>query len=172
LTAVPHYLAYFNRLAGGSEKGWVYLADSNVDWGQDLPSLKATIDQAGYRRVAIDYFGSASLADYGIEADTPDAWRTSPSHYDAFAISVTMLHSVYPRGPRRGRERLDSDCYRELRRCPPTHRAGHSIFVYDLRDPSLRQEFLASAGKLEEELTGSQPMERTAAGESVRGSIR
>jgi hypothetical protein len=172
LTAAPHYLAYFNPLAGGSERGWVYLADSNVDWGQDLPFLKAIIDQAGYRRVAIDYFGSASLADYGIQADSPDAWKNSPSDYDAFAVSVTMLHSVYPRGPRRGRERLDSDCYRDLRRCPPTHRAGHSIFVYDLRDPSLRQEFLASASRLEGELAGLRPLMRTAAGEPVRGSIR
>jgi hypothetical protein len=172
VTAAPHYLAYFNPLAGGSERGWSYLADSNVDWGQDLPSLEAIIDQAGYRRVAIDYFGSASLADYGIRADSPDAWKNSPSDYDAFAVSVTMLHSVYPRGPRGGRELRDNDCYRDLRRCPPTHRAGHSIFVYDLRDASLRHEFLASASRLEVELAGSRPMVRTAAGEPVRESIR
>jgi hypothetical protein len=35
----PHYLAYFNELAGGPSKGYLHLSDSNVDWGQDLPSL-------------------------------------------------------------------------------------------------------------------------------------
>ena len=39
-TIFPHYLAYFNELAGGPLNGWRSLADSNIDWGQDLPGLK------------------------------------------------------------------------------------------------------------------------------------
>ncbi|MGD2049702.1 MAG: glycosyltransferase family 39 protein, partial [Chloroflexota bacterium] len=39
LWAHPHYLAYFNQLVGGPDKGWKYLADSNIDWGQDLQAL-------------------------------------------------------------------------------------------------------------------------------------
>ncbi len=35
----PHYLAYFNEVAGGPSRGYLHLSDSNVDWGQDLPSL-------------------------------------------------------------------------------------------------------------------------------------
>jgi hypothetical protein len=31
----PHYLAYFNEIAGGPEGGWRWLIDSNLDWGQD-----------------------------------------------------------------------------------------------------------------------------------------
>ncbi len=31
----PHHLSYFNQLAGGPEGGWRWLADSNLDWGQD-----------------------------------------------------------------------------------------------------------------------------------------
>ncbi|MGI8786113.1 MAG: ArnT family glycosyltransferase [Acidobacteriota bacterium] len=30
----PHYLSYFNELAGGPSRGWRYLSDSNADWGQ------------------------------------------------------------------------------------------------------------------------------------------
>ena len=37
----PHYLAYFNTLAGGPKNGWRHLADSSLDWGQDLPGLKS-----------------------------------------------------------------------------------------------------------------------------------
>ncbi len=39
LISAPHYLSYFNTIAGGTEGGPRYLLDSNVDWGQDLPSL-------------------------------------------------------------------------------------------------------------------------------------
>ena len=35
----PHYLAYFNELAGGPSRGYRLLADSNLDWGQDLKGL-------------------------------------------------------------------------------------------------------------------------------------
>jgi Dolichyl-phosphate-mannose-protein mannosyltransferase len=31
----PHYLVYFNELAGGPDNGWRWLIDSNQDWGQD-----------------------------------------------------------------------------------------------------------------------------------------
>jgi hypothetical protein len=31
----PHYLAYFNEIAGGPDQGWRWLIDSNLDWGQD-----------------------------------------------------------------------------------------------------------------------------------------
>ncbi|MBN1385171.1 MAG: glycosyltransferase family 39 protein [Elusimicrobia bacterium] len=31
----PHYIAYFNQFIGGPENGYKYLADSNIDWGQD-----------------------------------------------------------------------------------------------------------------------------------------
>jgi|GEM_PF-363413 len=31
----PHYLAYFNEIAGGPAHGWRWLIDSNLDWGQE-----------------------------------------------------------------------------------------------------------------------------------------
>jgi hypothetical protein len=172
LSAAPYYLSFFHRIAGGPERGWTYLADSNVDWGQDLPALKAIIDEQGYRRVAIDYFGTASLADYGIQADSAAAWKPSESAYDALAVSVTSLNSVYPRVPQRRFGGLEIDSYRELRQFPCTHRAGQSIFVYDLKDPGLRQAFLVSAAMLKHEMVGSRPVERTAAGEPPGRCVR
>ena len=32
----PHYLSYFNAVAGGSENGWKHLGSSCVDFGQDI----------------------------------------------------------------------------------------------------------------------------------------
>jgi hypothetical protein len=40
----PHWLGYFNELAGGVRAGWWHLEDSNVDWGQDLMFLNEWID--------------------------------------------------------------------------------------------------------------------------------
>ena len=36
----PHWLSYFNELAGGPLNGPKHLLDSNIDWGQDLLFLK------------------------------------------------------------------------------------------------------------------------------------
>jgi hypothetical protein len=38
----PHELAFFNAAAGGSRGGRRFLADSNLDWGQDLARLAAS----------------------------------------------------------------------------------------------------------------------------------
>src|SRR5262249_48053724 len=35
----PHFLAYFNEIAGGPSGGYRWLVDSNLDWGQDLKGL-------------------------------------------------------------------------------------------------------------------------------------
>ena len=63
----PHYLAYFNELAGGPLNGWRSLADSNIDWGQDLPGLKAWLDRNNIREpVYLSYFGTADPRFYQI----------------------------------------------------------------------------------------------------------
>ncbi len=36
LSVWPHFLSFFNRLAGGPAQGWHVLEFSNIDWGQDL----------------------------------------------------------------------------------------------------------------------------------------
>ena len=41
----PHYLAYFNEFIGGPENGYKYLADSNIDWGQDRFLVLKFIDK-------------------------------------------------------------------------------------------------------------------------------
>ncbi|MEK7165244.1 MAG: glycosyltransferase family 39 protein [Patescibacteria group bacterium] len=35
ISIAPHYLAYANELIGGPKNLWKYVADSNIDWGQD-----------------------------------------------------------------------------------------------------------------------------------------
>ncbi|MDO8663839.1 MAG: glycosyltransferase family 39 protein, partial [Candidatus Wildermuthbacteria bacterium] len=69
----PSFLAYFNELAGGPSNGYKYVADSNLDWGQDLKKLKKWIDEnppAG-GQVYLDYFGGADTKYYFKEKYAP-----------------------------------------------------------------------------------------------------
>ena len=45
VSVFPHFLAYFNELAGGPDKGYLYAVDSNLDWGQDLKRLALWVDE-------------------------------------------------------------------------------------------------------------------------------
>jgi hypothetical protein len=99
----PHYLAFFNALAGGPSQGYRHLVDSSLDWGQDLPGLKRWLDEHGAKpeETYVAYFGTASLEHHGIRA------RLLPGHFDqrrrfdpapwgggVYAISATLLQSV------------------------------------------------------------------------------
>ena len=60
----PHYLAYFNIVAGGPTQGYRRLVDSSLDWGQDLSGLKPWLDahpndSRDPQRVYLSYFGTA-----------------------------------------------------------------------------------------------------------------
>lgn len=103
----PDFLAYFNRLAGGPDEGYRHLVDSSLDWGQDLPGLKAWLDREGLQGrdhpvVYLSYFGSARPDHYGIEAATlpgfPERWTPRfppPLTGGVYCISATMLQAVY-----------------------------------------------------------------------------
>jgi hypothetical protein len=62
----PHYLAYFNNLAGGPENGYRHLSDSSLDWGQDLKELRKWTDGNNQKNedVYLSYFGTADISYY------------------------------------------------------------------------------------------------------------
>ncbi|MBF0215782.1 MAG: glycosyltransferase family 39 protein [Candidatus Omnitrophica bacterium] len=112
----PHYLSYFNELIGGPGKGYIYLRDSNIDWGQDLPELARYLKKNGIDEVKLDYFGMADPAYYGIKALKMGAGEfIAPGKY-VYAISVNYY-----------------DQPGWVRSYHPTAMAGYSIFIYDLR---------------------------------------
>jgi hypothetical protein len=137
----PHNLAYFNVLAGGPSNGFRYLADSNVDWGQDLERLKSWMNDRHVNHINLAYFGVAEPAYYGI--DRTDLWGTTipgvapsamgPPRLPGYvAISVTLLDGV-PFGER-GR-----DFYAPLREREPAAKIGGSIRVYWVDAPWWRR---------------------------------
>lgn len=126
----PHSLAYFNPLAGGSERGHPRLLDSNLDWGQDLPALREVATERGVRELRLSYFGTAPVAAYGVEAI---AWSApgEPAPGSWLAVSANHLHGLY----------LDGDPFAWLRAIPPDARAGSSLSLWDLARPDVRSGF-------------------------------
>ncbi|HSM60841.1 MAG TPA: glycosyltransferase family 39 protein, partial [Longimicrobiales bacterium] len=68
LAAHPHYLPYFNALAGGPERGIEWMDDSNVDWGQDLVLLRDFLDETGLEDVYVTPMAEYDPALYGVRA--------------------------------------------------------------------------------------------------------
>ncbi len=104
----PHYLAAFNTLAGGPGRAHRLVADSALDWGQDLPALQTWLAQ---HRVSgepfyLGYFGSAWPPHYGVR---PTAFLTTatfpvrppPTRHalqpGLYAVSATTLVETYAR---------------------------------------------------------------------------
>jgi hypothetical protein len=71
LLSHPDYLAYTNELAGSAPEK--VLADSDLDWGQDMKRLSARLHRAGAAQVT---FSPTTLADFEGEMGFP---RVSPS---------------------------------------------------------------------------------------------
>lgn len=110
LRTAPHYLAYFNSLAGGPAHGYRLLVDSSLDWGQDLPALKSWLQSqgSGAPPVYLSYFGSGEPDYYGLKATRlpfVNGFKSRPVWYEpgpgTYCISATMLQQVYSpfRGP-------------------------------------------------------------------------
>jgi hypothetical protein len=131
----PHFLAYFNLLAGGPDGGWRHLVDSNLDWGQDLQGLAGWMDEHGVNHVWLSYFGEGRPGYYGIEFTGLDSFpprlmnpaaRPYYPHDPApgiYAISATNLQGVHFE---------EHDRFAWFRDRPPAAKIGYSIFVYEV----------------------------------------
>jgi hypothetical protein len=86
--AYPNYLSYYNELVG-SKRGYLYIVDSNYDWGQDLKRLAAITHANNIDHIALEYFGGGSPQYYIGSAFEPWwAGKGKPQGY--FAISATL----------------------------------------------------------------------------------
>lgn len=114
----PHYLPYFNEIAGGRAGGHRLLDDSNLDWGQDLKALPAVLERYGIARVYLLYHGQASPEYHGIPAvrvSPPQLARPAPGCY---AVSLHLLVRM---------QGTPSDWLAKYR---PFDRAGTSILLF------------------------------------------
>jgi hypothetical protein len=127
--SAPNYLVYFNGLAGGPAAGHRYLLDSNLEWGQNLPALRHYLEQTDRPRAVLAHFGHCLPAAYGLDAAD---WRFVPEAdwpgYGHVVISATLRQGLYMRG----------DFFSDFRALEPQAVVEHALFVYDLRDPDVR----------------------------------
>lgn len=129
----PHYLSYFNVLAGGPDNGHKVLIDSNIDWGQDLLRLKRWMSAHEVEHLKLAWFGTADPSYYDISHDplpgfprNLELWQELPFDPESpdpgiYAISVTNLWEFL---------REDKTVYSWFREREPDDKVGYSIFIY------------------------------------------
>lgn len=120
----PHYLSYFSEISGGPSQGHRFLADSNLDWGQDLIHLRRIMRRRGITSVALSHFGLVDPAVYGIRYEPLSDLPTS----NTVVISINHLLGIHPfkRLPNLDR----------FRRKAPSEVIGHSLWLFDREPPS------------------------------------
>jgi hypothetical protein len=136
LHAYPQGISYFNEWIGGPKNGWIYLADSNVDWGQNLPELARFMQDHHIPRVKTFLFGLDAPGRYL----KPGSWEPQPWPYAVgvvperclrpasgiYAISVNALTGFL--AP------VEYENYfADFRDREPIGRAGYGIRVYEVK---------------------------------------
>jgi hypothetical protein len=147
----PNYLAYFNEIVGGPSHGYRHLVDSSLDWGQDLPGLKAWLDEQGLQGpnhppVYLSYFGTAFPSAYGIDArvlanfpDREPAHVPGPLAAGTYCFSATMLQGLYFMTPGKWSRQYETD-YQSMR---------YNMTLWDSTstNPAARQALLRQTGE-------------------------
>ncbi|MCP4537077.1 MAG: phospholipid carrier-dependent glycosyltransferase [Chloroflexi bacterium] len=133
LSISPHYLAYFNPIAGGMDHGYRYLADSNTDWGQTFKALAEHQRRNNLEPVKLSTFTFLDPATYGVRYE-PIAPMTSappvlPRRFNPgpglYAISATTLDGVPLPLP---------STYDWFQHRPPQAKIGHVMFLYEVEE--------------------------------------
>ncbi|MCU1232462.1 MAG: hypothetical protein JWP63_429 [Candidatus Solibacter sp.] len=136
LHAYPHGISYFNEWIGGPANGWRYLADSNLDWGQDLPELGRYMERRRLASIKTFVFGydnpyhylkPGSMDPQTLPApDTPALPHIYSPTPGTYAVSANFLAGyLFPPGY--------EDYLAYFRRHAPTARAGYSILIYEVK---------------------------------------
>jgi hypothetical protein len=130
LRIFPHYLAFFNELAGGPDGGYRYLADSNTDWGQALKELAAYQRAEGIEQIRLSALSHLDPASYGVRYEPlsptagaePDAFfpQFNPPPGD-YVISASTLQGIGLTHP---------ETYDWFRKRTPDAIVGHVMFIH------------------------------------------
>ncbi len=131
----PHYLAYFNDLAGGPENGYRFLADSNTEWGQTLKALAVYQKERGLGTLRLSIFTFLDPAAYGVQYEPIAPMRGAPPVFPRrfnpepglYAISATTLDGVPLAVP---------SMYDWFRHREPMAKVGYVMFIYEVAETS------------------------------------
>lgn len=164
VSITPHYLAYFNELALGPAHGDRILADSNLDWGQDVKALGQWVRHRGITTLPYAHFGTSRPQYHGIDPfislpgastvppeDRAEEWTLADlaaGRAEFVAIHVTNLRGVYLPDTMTvagRRHAVGKDYYQQFVDQEPVARIGYSINVY--RNPWYRTPGREGAGQ-------------------------
>ncbi len=140
----PHWLSYFNEIAGGPEYGDEWLVDSNIDWGQDLLNLKSWQEQHPEATPLFTLLGSRyDPAAVGVKISMPEfiqqrvSLTTQPAELNEnlpepgwYAVSVNLLQPYRARLYAPPSMRVNTSRVRWFRDQKPVDRVGYSIRIY------------------------------------------
>ena len=113
----PYEISFFNELVGGSDGGYRYLSDSNVDWGQSFDVQQAYLQEnpeTQYRSPTAKYH--------------PAAGR--------YLVGGSRLQ---------GAGMADPDAYEWFRHQEPQAVLAHSLLIYDV--PPVELNWIAQCEK-------------------------
>lgn len=121
--AHPDYLAWFNELAGKHPEH--YLAESDLDWGQDLHRLIAAMDRRGIQTCNFAYFGTADWQKLA-PGRLKDFWWGVGPEPGCYAVSARMVSLEMAWSRAHGRY----EDFQWLIPLEPTEEIGRSIRLY------------------------------------------
>jgi hypothetical protein len=126
-SAHPEYLSYFNELAGRHPER--ILAESDIDWGQDVHRLSLAARALHIPELSIAYFGTADLNRHGLPPWKPLAFYQPVTGWVAISVERLMLVSRVAAAV----NHRDEGGYDWLLRHEPVARAGRSIWIYYIK---------------------------------------
>ncbi|HNX68428.1 MAG TPA: glycosyltransferase family 39 protein [Candidatus Omnitrophota bacterium] len=120
VAAAPDYLAFFNEFVGGAEQGAKFVADSNINWGQDNGRLAEFVIAKKIPMIKI-----------ASEAENGDV-------YNYYGMPWMRMEKNDFVSPRPGYYALGIRCYVEQQRSseswfknrPPEFRVGKTFFIF------------------------------------------
>jgi hypothetical protein len=116
--AHPDYIAKFNQFAGRHPER--ILAESDLDWGQDLHRLIARLKSLGVNEVGLEYFGTAPLSLVGLPAFHKPSATAPSTGYIAISVRILTL------------ENASDGSYGWLKNYEPLERIGKSIYLFHI----------------------------------------
>jgi len=132
VSVFPKYLSYFNIVSGGSQNGYRWLIDSNLDWGQSLPALRKYMDNNHIEKIKLGYFGRVDPTIYDINYSLAEK---EPSE-GIYAISINFLVGrPYYLLKENTQELLyiDMNYFDQYKSLKPSSVIDNSIYIFDMR---------------------------------------
>ncbi len=172
----PHWMSYFNELAGGPKNGHTWLVDSNIDWGQDILSLTHW-QKTNREAIPLNFVGLTTFdpADIGLRYQLPAPFVKGKPEITSkeglrgpqpgwSAVSVCALKGMellVPEGNGEWSSSTENFTY-FLDNFEPVEMIGYSIYIYHITEEDaarVRAKLLAEEAEFLKAQSGNVTVE-------------